>query len=316
MGRSSLTDSGDSKILLAKNVVNNDTRLGVDTTNDPPSGGTSYHPLFRYAYRNAASDPPQWTDNFAGTLDLGTIVAIRARVIIDANISHTPKFIEPRPPCVFATRAAARRKTMHRYTSQKGAALIMMMGIMASLAILAATMVFVIVNQQKATAIVRSRTQSVYAAEAALDSGVQLAKVASPMPTSAAAATANPWLDQAALALAFNGGFPGRAVGEFGYYDNITPVDTSTKWDSNADKLMWVQATVTYAKKTTKERVLVSQSIQPFSAALPKAVTYSDTGIRLKGTSDIYAVNADGSAGRPRRRRRPRSPPVGPGPRR
>ena len=184
---------------------------------------------------------------------------------------------------------------MHRYTSQRGAALIMMMGIMATLAILAATMVFVIANQQKATAQVRARTQSVYAAEAAIDYSVQLAKVASPMPTSSAAAQANPWLDETAMQAAFVGEFPGASDVQYTVYDNISPVNTNTDWDSNGDKLMWVQATVKYAKKTTKERVLISQSIQPFAAALPKAVTYSDTGIRLEDTSDIYAVNADGT---------------------
>jgi len=183
---------------------------------------------------------------------------------------------------------------MHRYTSQRGAALIMMMGIMATLAILAATMVFVIANQQKATAQVRARTQSVYAAEAAIDYGVQLAKVASPMPTSSAAAAANPWLDSATLAQ-FSTQFPGASNVSYVVYDNITPVNPGTNWDSNADKLMWLQATVTYAKRVTKERVLVSQSIQPFAAALPKAVTYSDTGIMLRDTSDIYAVDPDGT---------------------
>lgn len=184
---------------------------------------------------------------------------------------------------------------MHRYTSQRGAALIMMMGIMATLAILAATMVFVISNQQKATANERSRTQSVYAAEAAIDSGVQLAKVASPMPT-ASPPSGSEWLTPSVLAAAFTSEFPGAQQVTYDYYDNLSTVVKATKWDSNRDKLMWVEATVKYADKTTKERVLISQSIQPFAAALPKAVTYSDTGIMLKGTSDIYAVQNDGSA--------------------
>jgi prepilin-type N-terminal cleavage/methylation domain-containing protein len=93
-GNGDASDAGDRKILLARNVVNNDPAIGSDPTNDPPSGGTSYHPLFRYAYRTSLSSPVQWTDNAGGTLDLGTIVAIRARVIIDANIAHTPKFID------------------------------------------------------------------------------------------------------------------------------------------------------------------------------------------------------------------------------
>ena len=57
---------------------------------------------------------------------------------------------------------------MHQHTSQRGAALILLLGITATLAILSTTLVFVLVNQQRATANERSRTQSLYAAEAAL----------------------------------------------------------------------------------------------------------------------------------------------------
>ncbi len=58
---------------------------------------------------------------------------------------------------------------------------------------------------------------------------------------------------------------------------------------------MWVEATCDYQNKTTRARVLIQQITLPFAAALPKAVTYSDTGIKLEEYSDIYAVNADGT---------------------
>ena len=181
---------------------------------------------------------------------------------------------------------------MQRHSSQEGAALIMLMGIMATLAIVCAMLVMVVLNQQRATANVRSSTQSLYAGEGALDSAVQMTKVASPMPT---ASPATPWLTDAALAAAFNSQFPPGATVSYLYYDNIPSVDTSRTWDSNVDKRMWVEATCLYQKKTTRTRVLIQQLTLPFAAALPKAVTYSDTGIRLEEYSDIYAINADGT---------------------
>jgi Tfp pilus assembly protein PilX len=185
---------------------------------------------------------------------------------------------------------------MHRHTSQRGAALILLLGITATLAILSATLVFVIQNQQRATANERSGKQSFYAAEAALDSAVQVAKIDKTMSTTAE------WLTPADLAAAFAGAFPPGAVVTYRVYDNLATVNYNIKWDQGGpaaantpDQMVWVEATVTYQKKTTRARVLIKQSTEPFAAALPKAVTYSDTGIMLADHSDIYAVNADGT---------------------
>jgi hypothetical protein len=164
---------------------------------------------------------------------------------------------------------------------------------------LAGTLVFVIANESKATQITRYRTQSFYGGEAALDSAIQMAKVApSPMPT---ASTGTPWLTQAQLEAAFNSEFPTGSTVEYKVYDNVSSIDFANLvlWDSNGDRRMWVDATATApdSRNTkTRERVLVQQVTMPFAAALPKAVTYSDTGIKLNNSSDIYAVNADGSA--------------------
>ena len=53
----------------------------------------------------------------------------------------------------------------------------MLIGVTAVLALLSATLVLAIQNQQAATAHERVSTQSFYAAEAALDSAAQFAKV-------------------------------------------------------------------------------------------------------------------------------------------
>jgi prepilin-type N-terminal cleavage/methylation domain-containing protein len=76
--------TGDLKIILAKNVVNR--KLYDD------NGSNIQYALFAYGYRSVSTDPVVWTDT--GTSVLSSIVAVRARVIIDANIAHTPKFID------------------------------------------------------------------------------------------------------------------------------------------------------------------------------------------------------------------------------
>jgi prepilin-type N-terminal cleavage/methylation domain-containing protein len=90
-GNGSFTDLGDRTIILGKSVVN---QLIPDSTNDPPTGGTSYTPLFRYAFRANPTDAVTWTDNTDGSLDLSKVVAVRIRVISDANIARTPTYID------------------------------------------------------------------------------------------------------------------------------------------------------------------------------------------------------------------------------
>jgi prepilin-type N-terminal cleavage/methylation domain-containing protein len=87
----SLTDSGDKNILLARNVVN---ALVPDTTNTPPTGGTTYTPLFRYGYRTTTGGPVLWMDNADNSLVLANVVAIRVRIIIDTNRAHTPNYVD------------------------------------------------------------------------------------------------------------------------------------------------------------------------------------------------------------------------------
>jgi prepilin-type N-terminal cleavage/methylation domain-containing protein len=84
-GNGSFTDAGDRSIVLAHNVVN--TRV-ADATN-----GTSYTPVFRYAYRSAGGDI-QWTDNDSSTLDIASVVGLRVRLVIDSNLAHTPDYVD------------------------------------------------------------------------------------------------------------------------------------------------------------------------------------------------------------------------------
>jgi prepilin-type N-terminal cleavage/methylation domain-containing protein len=88
-GGTGFTDSGDKSIVLARNVVNRsyyDINTGAEART---------YQLFRYAWRTSDTSPLQWGDNDTeGAITLSTIVGVRARVIIDANIYHTPKYID------------------------------------------------------------------------------------------------------------------------------------------------------------------------------------------------------------------------------
>ena len=186
---------------------------------------------------------------------------------------------------------------MHRHARERGVALVLLLGIIATVAVLSSTLAFVVMNQQHATARVRAEKQSFYAAEGALDTGVRLAKINKIM------STTSEWLTPEELATAFAGaGFPAGADVTYRVYDNLSTINYSIKWDQGGpvspttpDNRVWVEATVTYHGETTRTRVLVQQTRKPFAEALPKAVTYSDTGIKLNDSSDIYALNEDGT---------------------
>jgi ribonuclease I len=149
----------------------------------------------------------------------------------------------------------------------------MLIGITAVLALLSATLVFAIQNQQAATASERESTQSFYAAEAALDSAVQLAKVDKTM------STTTEWLTQEELEEAFGDAFPVDADDiTYRVYDNLGALYFSydIKWDKGGptdpttpDHRVWVEATVVYQGETTRTRCLVEQSKMPFAEALP-----------------------------------------------
>jgi Tfp pilus assembly protein PilX len=184
---------------------------------------------------------------------------------------------------------------MRRHASQRGAALILLLGIIATLAILSATLVFVLANQQGATANERRAKQSLYAADAAVDTGVQWAK------TYHAMSTTVEWLTPAELAAAFNATYPAGASVVYRVYDNLATVNYNIKWDQGSptsattpDGMVWLETTVTYQGKKTRARVLIHQYNASIVSGLPKAAAYSDTGISLEGTSDIYAVKRDG----------------------
>jgi prepilin-type N-terminal cleavage/methylation domain-containing protein len=81
-----LGDTGDQVIVLARNVAND---ILEDTVNN-----TDYTAVFRYGYRATPADEVEWTDNNDGTLDLTTVVAVSARLIIDKKMGGMPNYVD------------------------------------------------------------------------------------------------------------------------------------------------------------------------------------------------------------------------------
>jgi type II secretory pathway pseudopilin PulG len=81
----SFTDSIDRKIILARNIAN-------EYVPDPTNGtsGTSYTPVFRYAYDDGTQIV--WTDDANSVLS--AIVGLRVRLIVNIKMGGTPKYID------------------------------------------------------------------------------------------------------------------------------------------------------------------------------------------------------------------------------
>jgi len=183
---------------------------------------------------------------------------------------------------------------MQRHTGERGAALILLIGITAALAILTAALVMLLANQQGATAGERTTKTSLYYAEAALDSGINAIKAA----TNASGtnfSTTTP-IDMGLMNTQYAAAYPSPApTPTYRVYDNdYVSITTSTPaYDANGDNKVWVEAAVTYKGRTSRLRQMLDSSTT--SSILPQAVLYADTDINAGGTSDISAVNTDWS---------------------
>lgn len=78
----SFADAGDRTIVLAMNVANKDV---PDATN-----GSDYTPVFRYAYLSDGNI--YWSDD--ADAFLSSIVGVRVRLIVDAKMGGTSKYID------------------------------------------------------------------------------------------------------------------------------------------------------------------------------------------------------------------------------
>jgi hypothetical protein len=178
---------------------------------------------------------------------------------------------------------------MQRHSGERGYALILLLGIIATLLILSVSLVMVLGNEQGSTAMERSTKTSLYFGEAALNSAV------------AAVKGTNSWLTtpfndstaQAAMAANYNT-LPGSPPSvTYLVYDNASPINYATNYDANGDGKVWVEVVTTYQGRTTRVRELVQSSTTV--SILPRAAAYTDTNLTCSGTSNLYGVKDDGS---------------------
>ena len=181
---------------------------------------------------------------------------------------------------------------MQRHTGERGAALILLIGITAALAILTAAIVTLVASQQGATAGERTAKTSLYYAEAGLDSGLNAIKATTSSGTNFSTTTA---IDTSQMNTEYVAAYPPPApTPTYTLYDNADTITTSTPaYDANGDHRVWVGATVTYQGHTTRLREMLTSDTS--TSILPQAVLYADTNINANGTSDMYAVNKDGT---------------------
>jgi hypothetical protein len=179
---------------------------------------------------------------------------------------------------------------MQRHTGDRGAALILLIGITAALAVLTAALVMLLANQQGATAGERTTKTSLYFTEAALDSAINAIKGTTATGTNFPTGTA---IDTSQVNTQYVAAYPSpNPTPEYRVYDNATTVDASTPaYDANGDHRVWVQALVKYRGRTSRLRAMLDSSTS--TSILPQAALYADTDITAGGTSDIFAVKPD-----------------------
>ena len=191
---------------------------------------------------------------------------------------------------------------MKRQYGERGAALILLLGITATLAILTASLVMLLANEQGASADSRKAKTSLYYAEAALDSAVNGIKVTNVSGVNFP--TTSPGIDVASVYDTLNLQYaqacpPPLPSPEYKVYDNPATgvVNRNVSYDANGDHKLWVEATVKYPATpqghTTTVRQLMDSST--VSSILPEAALYADTDITMNGTSDVYAIKPNGT---------------------
>ena len=167
-------------------------------------------------------------------------------------------------------------------SSQRGAGLVLIIGVVAALAISAATLVGFLANVQGNTADTRQHVKSFTVCEAGLDAGMAL--LSSQWPLSS---TSVPDFDEAGFQARFPADeFPDASSGEFisvTWYDNQDPIDTGVGWDANDDGILWMVSQAGVGSRATRVISQVERSY--FKMALPR-------GIPLWAGSDLYSNGA------------------------
>jgi hypothetical protein len=181
--------------------------------------------------------------------------------------------------------------TMHRTRGQSGSTLIMLIGVIAALAIMSASLVVLVMNVNANTAAERTRAKAFNMAEAGLDNGLYVLGRNWPQYST----STTPAIDTAAFRTEFNvAEFPGTSTPiDVMFYDNLPTINQGTQWDSNGDKLMWVDSQARVGNKTVRVRALVKQ--ENANLNLPRGVViYAGGGLTMHGGGTPVSVAPGG----------------------
>jgi len=152
---------------------------------------------------------------------------------------------------------------------ERGAALIMVIGVVAALAVSAATLVVFTGNVQHNTYDTRMQTKSFAVCEAGLDAGMALLGQKWPV-----SATSVPTFDTAGFRARFSTSeFPNPPKGQFisvSWYDNASPANTATNWDANGDGKLWMVSQANVGPEATRVITLVERTW--FTMGLPRGI--------------------------------------------
>jgi hypothetical protein len=152
---------------------------------------------------------------------------------------------------------------------ERGAGLVLIIGVVAALAISATTLVALTANVQHNTADTRQHVKSFDICEAGLDAG--MAMLSSSWPTTS---TSIPTFNATAFRSRFSlGEFPDPVSGQFialDWYDDQTPVDTSIRYDENDNGIMWLVAQAKVGNRATRVVSEVERSYMEMS--LPRGI--------------------------------------------
>jgi len=191
---------------------------------------------------------------------------------------------------------------MHDVRDQRGAALLMVIGVVAALAVLASALVLLTVNAQSNTAHDRDRAKAFNVTEAAVD--VALAKIGKDWPLT----------KQVTFTPADGGVFVSRfPASEFAnptvsvtYFDNqdtngdnvISLADglpaASYSMDTNGDGLIYVEAQASAGSRKARIQILAKRNV--FDSKLPRGIVVA-TDANVDGNNPKPSIGADPSQG-------------------
>jgi hypothetical protein len=173
---------------------------------------------------------------------------------------------------------------------ERGAGLILLIGITAALAILTASLTMMIANQQRATAHEKRSKTSMYYTEAAMNSALAALKGTTTWLTA-------PYTDTTAMNTNYSELPDPKPVVTYRVYDNASVVTSSTPaYDYNLDTKMWIEAQTTYLGRTTRVRRMVASVTQSVVSRFPRAALFSggagsNDNIYFKSNGDAYLAS-------------------------